>query len=139
MWDPNRVLEFIESLGENQHLVLNVLASKMVTMIALATLMQISEIAAIVYRSVVFSEHGLTFSLERLRKTQQGGPLQSFSILIHRNPILCPVMAIKEYLDRISYFRCETDEGKLVVSLIAPLCMFKIKNSSVGFKITLKV
>lgn len=41
MWDPNQVLEFMESLGENQHLTLGVLASEMATMIALATLMRV--------------------------------------------------------------------------------------------------
>ena len=102
MWDPNQVLKFTEALGENQCLALNMLASKMVTIIALATLMRVSEIASIGYRSVVFSEDGLVFLLKRLRKTQRGGSLHSFSILNNLNPILCPVLEIKEYLDRMS-------------------------------------
>lgn len=114
------MLEFMESLGENHHLTLGVLASEMATMIALATLMRVSEIASIGYRSVVFSERCLVFTLDKLRKTQRGGPLQSFSILNNPNLILCPVRALKEYLARTSQFRRETDEGKLIIALIAP-------------------
>lgn len=120
MWDPSQVVEFINSLDENRHLTLSVLASKLVTMIALATLMRASEIAAIGYRSVVFSERGVVFSLDRLRKAQRNGPLQSFSILNDPDPILCPVLALKEFVERTNQFRRETDEGKLFVALIAP-------------------
>lgn len=120
MWDPSQVVEFINSLGENRHLTLCVLASKLVTMIALATLMRVSEIAAIGYRSVVFSEKGVVFSLDRLRKAQRNGPLQSFSILNDPDPVLCPVLALKEFLNRTYQFRREADEGKRFVALIAP-------------------
>ncbi|KZS02876.1 Uncharacterized protein APZ42_034530 [Daphnia magna] len=78
------------------------LASLSFLMIALATLMRVSEVAATSYRSIVFSEKGVVFSLDRLRKAQR-----------------C-VLALKEILDRTSQFRCEADEGKLIVALIAP-------------------
>lgn len=54
MWDPDQVLNYFVSLGEKRILSLAQLASKMVTLVALATLMSVSEIALIVYESVVF-------------------------------------------------------------------------------------
>ena len=113
-------MEFIVSLGENRHLTLGMLASKMVTMIAFTTLMRVSDIAAIGYRSIFFSEKGVVFSLDRLRKIQRHGALQSFSILMDTDPVLCPVLALKDFLDRTSQFRYEVNEGKLMVALIAP-------------------
>jgi hypothetical protein len=53
-WDPDQIMPFVKSLGENHLLPLSVLAGKTVTLIALASLMRVSEIAAIDLNTVVF-------------------------------------------------------------------------------------
>ena len=47
IWDTNQVFSYIASLGENKHLGLSALVGKLVTLLALATLMRVSELAAI--------------------------------------------------------------------------------------------
>jgi hypothetical protein len=57
IWDPDQVLRFIVSIGENQHLSLINLTCKMVTLVALATLMRVSEIASISFGTINFAEN----------------------------------------------------------------------------------
>ncbi|KAK4037949.1 hypothetical protein OUZ56_029972 [Daphnia magna] len=50
---------------------------KTVLLLALASLLRVSELAAINFQSVIFSEDDVKFTLLKLRKAQRGGPLQS--------------------------------------------------------------
>lgn len=119
-WDSNQVIAFVSTLGENDSLSLYLLATKMVTLIALATLMRVSEIAAIGLKSVVFSQNGVRFALETPRKAQRNGPMQSFSITSCPESTICPVAAIAEYIKRTSKFRADQNSDKLVIAAIAP-------------------
>ena len=49
----------MSSLSENQYLNLDILAGKLATLLALKTLIRVSELAAIVYRSVKFEGEGV--------------------------------------------------------------------------------
>ena len=80
IWNPLKVSEIIETLGENRHLSVAVLASKLVTLIALTTWMRMSEVTAISFQSIRFTEKGVTFSLDRLRKTQRCGAFKYFDM-----------------------------------------------------------
>ncbi|KAI9550668.1 hypothetical protein GHT06_013482 [Daphnia sinensis] len=108
-WDPSQVINFISSLGENDSLSLSVLSGKAATLVALATLMRVSEIAAIGFKSVTFSQNGVKFSLDSLRKAQRSGPLQTFSLSGCPDPKVCPVKTLKEYIERTNEFRTETN------------------------------
>jgi hypothetical protein len=119
-WDPSQVIDFISSLGENDSLSLSVLSGKAATLIALATLMRVSEIAAIEFKSVIFSQSGVKFSLGSPRKAQRRGPLQTFSLSGCPDPIVCPVKTLKEYIERTNEFRTETNCNRLLVAVIPP-------------------
>ncbi|KZS01497.1 Uncharacterized protein APZ42_001827 [Daphnia magna] len=120
MWDPDQVLNYFVSLGENRILSLAQLARKMVTLVALATLMRVSEIASIGYESVVFSESSAKFSIIAPRKAQHSEPLQSFSISMCPNKMLCPVLVVQDYVERTQKFRSATNSERLVIAVIAP-------------------
>jgi integrase len=119
-WDPAQVLSFLSSLGDNNELSLSVLARKMVTLIALATLMRVSEISAIVYKSVVFNNGGVRFSLESPRKTQKSGPLQTFSLAACADSKIFTAGAVKSYLEMTESLRTDVNMDRLVIAVIPP-------------------
>ena len=61
MWDSDMVLDFMSRCGSNESLTLSVLSKKLVTALALATLLRVSEIASITRESVVFNSSGVVF------------------------------------------------------------------------------
>ncbi len=122
MWDSGKVSTFFESLGENRNLSLKVLTSKLVTLIALTTWMRVAEVTAISFRSIQFTQEGVKFSLDRLRKTQRCGPLKSFEMTSTEEK-LCPVKALKDFIERTEKFRpaSEPSEGsRLLIALVRP-------------------
>ncbi len=79
-WDVNVVFKYIsERLGENDNLRIMQLSAKAALLLALTTLMRISELAAIDVQSVWFSPVDASFSLLKYRKTQRLGSLPSLS------------------------------------------------------------
>lgn len=123
MWDAGKVSTFIESLGENRNLSLKVLTSKLVTLIALTTWMRVAEVTAINFRSIQFTQEGVKFSLDRLRKTQRCGPLKSFEMTNRPEEKLCPVSALKEFIERTEKFRPASEpseESRLLIALVRP-------------------
>lgn len=62
-WGLNQVLAlFVSTLEGNDSLSSYMLTSKMVTLIVLLTLMRVLKIAAIGYKSLVFSQNGVKFA-----------------------------------------------------------------------------
>ena len=66
-WDPEVVLEFFREAGENEYLPIKSLAAKRVTLLALTSLLRVSEIASIERSSVVIRPDGATFLLGKPR------------------------------------------------------------------------
>ena len=104
MWDPDVVLKHFVSLPENKVLSLTIISQKLATLIALACLLRVSEIAAISVSSINFSESTTTFSISRPRKTQHLGPLRSFSLPRLSGPT-CPVDCLQNYVERTASVR----------------------------------
>ena len=104
-WDPAVVLDHLASLGNDQSLDLPQLSRKLVTVLALATLMRTAELASISSPSVSFPPSGVSFSLSRLRKKQTSGSLQSFSLPSFDNSLVCPVACCREYCSRTGSLR----------------------------------
>lgn len=111
---------FIGLLGDNRNLSLKVLTSKLITLIALTTWMRVAEVTAISFQSIKFTQKGVKFSLDRLRKTQRCGPLKSFEIAIRPDAKLCPVGALREFIERTEKFRPASGESRLLIALIKP-------------------
>lgn len=107
-WDPDIVFRYLTSLGDNSSLSLPQLSQKLVILLALATLMRVSELASISFQSLSFSELAASFSLLRLRKSQHSGPLQSFSLPIFPDSSCCPVSCLRSYVSKSGPLRAES-------------------------------
>jgi hypothetical protein len=117
-WDPNVAITFITSLGDNRLLRLTTLSRKTVVLLALASLLRVSELAAINLQSIAFSNNGLNFSLLKPRKAQHSGPLQSFFIPSLKDPGSCPVEAVRLYIDVTAPYRNSSNNTNRFISCI---------------------
>jgi integrase len=118
MWDPDVVLKYFISLPENKDLSFTIASHKLATLIALACLLRIGEIAAISFSSIHISDTAASFSISRPRKTQHLGPLRSFSLPRLSGPT-CPVDCLEDYLNRTTPLR-NKDVDILFISLKRP-------------------
>ncbi|KZS18169.1 Uncharacterized protein APZ42_015730 [Daphnia magna] len=79
-WDPSVVIQFMAQLGKNKFIPFPSLTRKTATLLALASLLRVSELAAINFQSINFSERSVKFSLLKPRMAQHSGPWQTISI-----------------------------------------------------------
>jgi len=115
------VLEFIRLQGANESLSFKDLSAKLVCLIALATLLRVSDIAGIDFESISIEEFDAYFSLSRPMKAQHSGPLKRIRLRSHQDEaIICPVVCLRNYISRTDSFRSEDDGGNLIVGLISP-------------------
>ena len=119
-WDPNAVINYLSALGENRSLAISVLTRKTVMLLALASLLRVSELASINLSSIIFSNSGVTFTLLKPRKAQHNWPLQSIVIPGLPDSACCPVEAIRVYVDRTATHRNDTNINSLFISFISP-------------------
>lgn len=96
-WDVNLAVNYILSLGPSEDLDLTTLTKKLAVLLALATLLRISELASISRPSIAFSATGTSSSLLKPRKAQHSGPLRVVRIDRLANRTLCPVYCLGIY------------------------------------------
>jgi hypothetical protein len=75
IWDVIMVLIYLKG-QENASLSLGKLASKLATLLTLATLYRASELAAIDKKSINFTTEGVSFLLSKFGNAQKGGAFQ---------------------------------------------------------------
>lgn len=119
-WDPSTVISYLSSLGDNLSLPLATLTRKATVLLALASLLRVSELVSISLPSISFLNGEMKFTLLAPRKAQHAGPLQSIMIPGLPEENCCPVKAVKAYIDCTSQFRNDTNRNVLFVSLISP-------------------
>ena len=117
-WDPKVVFDYAKSLGPSATLPIRVLAMKATILLALATFLRVSEIASIDFSSVKQSDTRIVFSLSELRKWQRTGSLQSFSLKLLEDDLICPVRTILEYIRRTADVRGNCTS--LFISTVSP-------------------
>lgn len=120
MWDPDIVINFACIRPVNADLSLSELAQKSTTLIALASLMRVSEIASTDCESISFSVSSVKFALLRPSKSQRSGPRQSFVLDVNPVKNACPVDSLKSFLDRTQELRSLSNRNNVFVGLIAP-------------------
>ncbi|KAI9550777.1 hypothetical protein GHT06_004564 [Daphnia sinensis] len=103
---------------ENASLSLSALASKLATLLALATLFRASDLASVDLKSIVFVENRVSFALSRLHKAQKSGSLQSFSLERLDDELLDPVACLRAYIRKTEVFRGPHNEGLLFISSV---------------------
>ena len=100
-WDPKVVFDYAKS-----------------PLLALATFLRVSEIASIDFSSVKQSDTRIVFSLSELRKWQRTGSLQSFSLKLLEDDLICPARTILEYIRRTADVRGNCTS--LFISTVSP-------------------
>lgn len=121
-WDVETVVNFISSREEESTSDLLYLSCRTACLLALATFMRISELAAIDLSSIRFSATGVMFSLLKARKTQRKGPLQSFTIakLPETSLRVCPSRALDAYITATAPHRNDSNSSHLFIGTVRP-------------------
>ncbi len=119
-WDPEVVLVFLRSLGRNSNLSLADLSAKTAILLALSTLLRVSELASINLDSVLIDPPDAFFSLLRPLKAQHSGPLKRITVKGSCDSLICPVRALQSYISRTDNFRRQLEGSALFLGLIAP-------------------
>jgi integrase len=111
-WSVDVVLDFIISLGQNCDMNLKQLSHKLVILLALCCPRRVSELAALSLNSVQRSSERWVFYLEYRNKTRISGPPQSVLYEAHdKEPLLCPLRTICDYLARTKDWRSDNDNS----------------------------
>ncbi len=129
-WDVNVVLAYLSSLGPSEDLSHDMLSRKLVVLIALSTLLRISEISTILFTSVVISDSNASFSLGRPRKAQHSGALQTIKISKLEDRLLCPVHCLAIYKYSTDVLRNVDNSDHLLMGLQHPFR--PVSSSTVG-------
>ena len=108
-WDVNIVLEYISFSGKCNDISLLALSCRAVIILALTSLLRVSEIAKVNKSSILFSDNDVSFYLSQPRKWQRKGPLLRISIPKFVNSTFCPVRIIETYISRSDRFRNESN------------------------------
>ena len=112
-WDPQVILDYLSISDGNDDMGLLALSCKVTSLMALSTLMRVSEIAGIDKKSIIFSEKAVEFSLSKPRKWQRSGTLATFKLnkvnfqvtdIMHRSLVYQEKISIKQVY--CNFFAC---------------------------------
>lgn len=115
----NVVLSFMREAGLNFSLSFQFLTKKLVTLLAVTTLLRTSEIASL---EAGFSEtdSGVSLTLSKPRKTQTNGPLKIIALVSYSDKAICPVDCLRTYVYYTDVLRSSSNSNLLLVGLIQP-------------------
>ena len=119
-WDPDTVLSYLD-VTAGAPLSLLELSRKLVTLLALCSLLRTCEISSILLVSIEISDSKMSFTLGKPRKGQHEGPLHRLSIdAFPHNVCICPVKCMEEYLERTAELRDSSNSATLLLSSNRP-------------------
>ncbi|KAI9555929.1 hypothetical protein GHT06_018466 [Daphnia sinensis] len=115
------VLHYLKSLSENENLNLSQTSKKLAILLALTTLLRVSEIASIARLSINFVDDKVSFSLSKPRKAQHDGARHSFSLQKYlEEPKLCPVSCLGHYIYLTGTARNDSNSELLLMATVRP-------------------
>ena len=120
-WNVDDVLRHIDSLGSNSELSVALLSKKLVVLLAVTTLLRVSEIGAIDFSSIVVSDTKVSFALGKVRKAQKNGSLLRITLnSFPSNVNLCPVRCLRHYVYLTDPARCHNNQKSLLIATRKP-------------------
>ena len=122
-WPVHKVVLFLKKLGPSAKLTLKWLSWKLAILIALALACRCSELQMIEVSGIFFDEQGVKIILQGLTKTSYASkPSKQFTIeLLKEEPLVCPVITLKQYLSKTRRLRdTPQKEKKLFISYVKP-------------------
>ena len=119
-WDVQTVLNYLESLGKNDALSLKQLTLKTAFLMAITRPSRTADLSQLDTSRLRNNRTGVAFLPSVLAKQSRQGRsiVEFFFPLFPDNPVLCPVKAIRAYLDRTESLR--GTEVKMFLSYIKP-------------------
>ena len=96
------------------------LSARISTLLALASLLRVSELTSINRRTIILNEEEAMCFLSRPGKAQHLGPLQSVSILRCHDKEICPVAGLEYYVIVTDPARNFSDGDEVLVTMTAP-------------------
>ena len=116
IWDVEKILTFIISLGKNETLSNKLLTLKLVFLLAITSAHRGSELKCLKIQGMDKCTGVIVFQFDsKLKTSKQGKKLpQSEFYEFPEDPHLCPVMCINTYLDRSGEWRSKTGEGNTI-------------------------
>lgn len=122
MWDVDRVLDHICTLGCDANLLDKQLTLKLRMLLALASAGRSSDLRVLDLRYMTVKESRIVSELGRLTKSRKKGqcPIKLTFTAFDTNPDLCAVSAINCYLERTKGWRSDSNKNQLLMSYIKP-------------------
>lgn len=120
VWDVNEVLKHLQTLQPLNELSLKLLSFKVVMLLALLSGQRCQTLHSLTTRDMKVYHNKVVFIVSELTKTSKPGkqcPTLEF-LSYDKDPCLCLVSCLKEYLDRTANMR--QDHHKLLVSYQKP-------------------
>ena len=116
-WDVNTVLNYIKGQGSNKTLSLRSLTLKLVFLLAICSPKRVSELAALSIEHLQRSSEKWTFFLDYRNKNRSTGAAHTAQYeAFLEDPLLCPVLALSDYLKATEKFR--RGQNRLLLSYV---------------------
>lgn len=108
VWDVSQVVNGLEIMGPNRKLDLDALTRKTVGLLSICSPQRVSEISALQLSHMRAKREEVSFVIP-MTKNRRMGEAHTVSYKSFRNPVLCPVRAIKDYIARTQSIRGHID------------------------------
>lgn len=119
-WDPAHILAHFDAMATTTLSRIQI-SRKVVTLLAITTLLRCTDIASIQASSIITSDTEASFVLGKPRKTQHAGPLTKITVPAWpRNQTICPVACLKAYISSTSHIRDTSNADNLFISTNKP-------------------
>lgn len=118
-WDVSIVVNNLSQL-KNENLAIGPLARKLATLLALASLLRVAEVASIGKKGLRISESGMNFSLLKPRKARKEGALKTFFIKRIPDPRIDPVSCTEHYISLTEKLRGPSNGKHLFIGSVKP-------------------
>ena len=120
-WSIDLVTNYVNTLPSNADLSLAEISRKLAVLLALTTMLRVSELASIDRQSVKIGDDRALFSLTKPRKAQKDGALHNIVIKkFPNNPNICPVSCLGYYIFQTDSLRNSTNANLLFLAMKKP-------------------
>ena len=124
VWDVDKILSYLASLGPNDKLSLKHLTQKLAMLLALTSASRASEMHKLNIDFMLKKENVISFKIPCLTKTSKPGKvLPEMKFFSFSDKTLCVVNCLEAYLKVTSEFRCKSDNinrNWLLLSCVRP-------------------
>ncbi|XP_073959209.1 uncharacterized protein [Choristoneura fumiferana] len=121
-WDPNKVLDQMSTLYPNENLALDLLAKKLVTLLALSTAQRVQTLSLIRVTNITVTDSNILIIINDLIKTSgPGKQMPRLIIPFFRDKVeICPAKTLISYIESTKLLRCGQNTDKLILTTKKP-------------------